>query len=282
MSSQNKVMSHFRPNRNYENEMHELLDLFYCYICEESIKELPIKLTCCKQVICKRHVEDQIKDKKSKIFKCDNCDQEHSEMESKAFPRDEIATTLIGLYNQDLVPIYDHANFGMAKLASFLKEMSDIIRDPENLVHEIVLGLKRDVDLRRDKLKKNIDKISDEMIEKLDKYQQECFDNIKNANLVEKSDFGFINQMQAQLDEWEEKIVIDVNRNDFMEKILSTFPNDIKNIETKARENIAYLVEKLDRLKSELSMDKLWIYQNSEILFEEYKRELTLFEGYFS
>ena len=68
----------------------------------------------------------------------------------------------------NLGDIFNKANDEIKNLESSSQKSNDLIKDPKNFIFERIAKLKRDVDLRREKLKEKIDEISNQMIEKLD------------------------------------------------------------------------------------------------------------------
>ena len=75
------------------------------------------------------------------------------------------------------------------------------MQDPKNFIFEHVSELRRQVDIRREKIKEKIDNVCVKMIQKLDDFQKDCYDNIQNKTLQE-SNRDLINEVQSKLDEW--------------------------------------------------------------------------------
>ena len=147
--------------------------------------------------------------------------------------------------------IFNKANEEIKNLESSSKKLNDLIKDPKNYIFETISKVKRDVDLRREKLKEKIDEISNEMINKLDNYQKECYENIDKIKLEEKTKDIF-KEIESSLDEWTKED----------ERIL-VVSNDSKRKEicSKAIELDTKLFNRLNEFKEELMMNKCWIYK---------------------
>ena len=91
--------------------------------------------------------------------------------------------------------IFYNANNKIKKLESSSQKLNDLIKDPKNFIFETVSKIKRDVDLRREKLKAKIDEISNEMIYWLINFQQECYENIDKIKMEEKTKDFEINKL---------------------------------------------------------------------------------------
>ena len=167
----------------------------------------PIILPCCYKTVCEHHIEKQNESatsKKRKLFTCILCDTSHDMESCKKFASNEIAEKLLNIEIGD-----KFANFGdiyvqttnqIKILEDSFRKVDNLIKDPKNFIYEEISALKRDVDLRKEKLKEKIDDICAEMISKLDKYQQECYENIPSLKLEDTSNDVFL-EAQKYLDE---------------------------------------------------------------------------------
>ena len=136
-------------------------------------------------------------------------------------------------------------------------------------VFETISKLKRDVDLRREKLKAKIDEISNEMIDKLDNYQKECYENIDKIKLEEKTK-DLVKEIESSLDEWtkeDERILVVSNDSKRKEICSKAFQLDTK------------LFSRLKELKEELMISQNWIYKENQKVSKEYEKELIKFDG---
>ena len=171
--------------------MNELQDLLKCAMCNEKFTGAPIVLDCCNANICEHHIEENsTTNRKRKLFTCSLCEATHHITNSKRFAPNKTIEKLLEIDIPkfgNFGEIFNKANEEIKKLESSSKKLNDLIKDPKNFIFETISKLKRDVDLRREKLKAKIDEISNEMIEKLNKCQQECYDNIEKIKLEEKT-----------------------------------------------------------------------------------------------
>ena len=144
-----------------------------------------------------------------------------------------------------------------------------MVQDPKNFIFEQVSELRRQVDIRREKIKDKIDNICEKMIQKLDDFQKDCYDNIQDITLQE-SNRDLINEVQSKLDEW--------NANN---KHLLLLSKDAKRkeIELKSIELVIKLHERINELESKLLMDQTWIYFENNKFIEELDKQLIKFEG---
>jgi hypothetical protein len=129
----------------------------------------------------------------------------HDKAKCKKFATNETIEKLLNIEIADkfsnLGDIYARTSNQIKSLEDNFCKVNNLIKDPKNFIYEEISRLKRDVDLRKEKLKAEIDQKCAEMIEKLDKYQQECYENIQSLNLEDKSSY-FILEAQKYLDEW--------------------------------------------------------------------------------
>ena len=165
--------------------------------------------------------------------------------------------------------VYENANKETLNLESSLKKISDMVQDPKNFIFEHVSELRRQVDVRREKIKEKIDNICDKMIQKLDDFQKDCYNNIQDKTLQE-SNRDLINEVQSKLDEW--------NANN---KHLLLLSKDAKRkeIELKSIELDIKLHERIKEMESKLLMDQTWIHLEDKKFIEELDKELIKFEG---
>ena len=245
-----------------------------CQLCNQFLKGTPITLSCCDATICSEHVQYRtVKVNESKsiqVFECELCQCSHN-MKNKRFVVNKSVEKMLKLkFGQIyLGEVYENANKEILNLESSLKKISDMVQDPKNFIFEHVSELRRQVDIRREKIKEKIDNICVKMIQKLDDFQKDCYDNIPDKTLQE-SNRDLINEVQSKLDEW--------NANN---KHLLLHSNDTarKEIELKSIELDKKLHERIKEMESKLLLDKTWIYFEDNKFIEELDNELIKCEG---
>jgi hypothetical protein len=255
--------------------MEHLSTILDCEYCDELLNGRPVVLSCCGATICSEHIQyKEVKVNETKtiqVFECELCQCSHN-MKNKRFAINKLAERLLKIE-------FDKISLGCAfvkvteeieYLESSLDELNGLIQDPKNYIYEYVANVKRDVDLRKEKLKEKIDQICGAMIAKLENYQNECYKNVENLKLKEKSD-EIIKEIQAKLDEWNE-----ANKRALM---IST-DQQRNEIASKAKYFDINLAERIKQLKSDILMSKVWFHETNEKVAEDFERELKQFEGY--
>ena len=245
-----------------------------CQLCNQFLKGTPITLSCCDATICSEHVQYRtVKVNESKsiqVFECELCQCSHN-MKNKRFVVNKSVEKILQLKFEQIYlgEVYENANKEILNLESSLKKISDMVQDPKNFIFEHVSELRRQVDIRREKIKEKIDNICVKMIQKLDHFQKDCYDNIPDKTLQE-SNRDLINEVQSKLDEW--------NANN---KHLLLLSKDAKRkeIELKSIELDIKLHERIKEMESKLLMDQSWIYFEDNKFIEELDKELIKFEG---
>jgi uncharacterized protein YlxP (DUF503 family) len=255
--------------------MEQFSTILNCEYCDELLNGSPVVLSCCDATICSEHIEyKQVKVNETKtiqVFECELCQCSHN-MKNKRFVINKLAERLlkIELDKISLGDAYVKVNKEIEKLESSLRKLNGLIQDPKNYIYEYISCVKRDVDLRREKLKAEIDKICGEMITKLENYQNECYENIESLKLKEKND-EIITEIQAKLDEWTQ-----TNK-----RVLMVSTDQQRNeIELKAKHFDINLTEKTKQLQSDILMNKHWFHETNKKVAEEFERELVQFDGY--
>ena len=169
----------------------------------------------------------------------------------------------------DLGDIFSQTNEEIKKLESSSQELNDLIKDPKNFIFETISEIKKDVDLRREKLKVKIDEISNEMINKLNNFQKECYDNIDKINYEEKTK-DLVKEIESNLNEWTK---------DDKRMLLVSNDSKRKEMHSKAIQLDTKLFSRLKELKEELMISQNWIYKENQKVSKEYEKELIQFEG---
>ena len=157
--------------------MSKLQDLLKCAMCNQAFTGAPILLDCCNVTVCEHHIEENLTtNRKRKRFTCSLCETSHHMTNSKKFAPNKTIEKLLEIEIAEVVDlgdIFNKANEEIENLEVSFQEINDLIKDPKNFIFETISKVKRDVDLRREKLKEKIDEISNKIINKLDNYQKE-------------------------------------------------------------------------------------------------------------
>jgi uncharacterized protein YlxP (DUF503 family) len=254
--------------------MEHLTKILNCEYCNKLLNGSPVVLSCCDATICSEHIqfkEVKVNDTKTiQVYVCELCQCSHN-MKNKRFVINKIVEIMLQM-ELDKISLgdgYIKVSKEIENLDSSLNKLNCLIQDPKNYIYEYVSNIKRDVDLRKEKLKEKIDQICAEMIQKMDKYQQECYKNIESLKLKEKNE-EIINEIQTKLDEW--------NKTNKRVLMVST-DQQRKEIELKAKNFDINLAERITQLQSDILMSKLWFHETNEKVAEEFERELMQFEG---
>jgi len=188
--------------------MQHLTKFLDCKYCQKLLNGIPVNLSCCDATICSEHIQyKEVKVNETKtiqVFECELCQCSHN-MKNKRFAINKLAESMLKIEFDkiSLGDAYVKVSKEIDNLETSLDKLNGLIQDPKNYIYEYVSNVKRDVDLRKEKLKEKIDQICGEMIAKLENYQNECYKNIENLKLKEKSD-EITKEIQAKLDEWNE------------------------------------------------------------------------------
>jgi hypothetical protein len=244
--------------------MESLKLILSCQLCNKFLKGTPITLSCCDATICSEHVQNRtvkVNEFKSiQVFECELCQCPHN-MRNKRFVVNKSIEKMLQLKFEQiyLSEVFENAN----------KEISNMVQDTKNFIFEQVSELRRQVDIRREKIKDKIDNICEKMIQKLDDFQKDFYDNILDKTLQE-SNRDLINEVQSKLVEW--------NANN---KHLLLLSKDAKRkeIELKSIELDIKLHERIKELESKLLMEQTWKYFEDNKFIEELDKELIKFEG---
>jgi hypothetical protein len=255
--------------------MSEIQDLLNCVMCREIFADTPIILPCCNKTVCEHHIEKQEKNANSlkrKLFTCVLCETSHDMENCKKFATNETIEKLLKIQIDKFAnfgDIYVRTNNQLNSLERHFFKVNNLISDPKNFIYEKISALKRDVDLRREKLKEEIDKICDEMIQKLDKYQQECYENIQSLKLEENTS-NTLSEVQRNLDEWTK---------DNKKLLIVSNDSKRKEIQTKVKELDINLFARYETIKEELMMNKVWFYMENKTIVNDLQKELMQFQG---
>ena len=239
--------------------MSNLNKLLKCAMCKQTFTSSPITLVCCNSTICEHHLHDQLKSYQGqKTFQCNLCQKSH-----KIFNTDRLGKEI------NIGNIFDQVNEEIEELIVSYQQINYLIKDPRNHIFQTISKLKRDVDLRREKLKEKIDDISNKMINKLENYQQECYDNIDKIKIEEKTK-DLIKEIESSLNEW---------TNDNKRMLVVSNDSKRKEIHSKALQLDMNSFKRLNELEEELMMYKVCVYLENEMVERELEKELIQFDG---
>jgi len=136
----------------------------------------PITLPCGYSV-CKRHLDDLLENTPTEMnkFECQLCKKKHSIPEDGFAINKRIQNALnIKLSTLKLNPVYEECKTEINEAKMNIQMIESLDKDPENFIYEFFEELKRQVDLRREKLKLEIDNNSDEIIQSIESAKDNC------------------------------------------------------------------------------------------------------------
>ncbi len=258
--------------------MSKLQDLLKCPMCKETFTSSPIILSCCGATVCEHHINVILSSvntlEAEKLFTCPLCKECYDVDTSKTkFTPNKTVEQLLDMEickEINLGDVYKTTSNEIESLETSFKELADFVKDPSHFIHEHVSGLRRSVNLRKEKLKAKLDEICSEMNRKLDVYQIECDEHLRHANLEEKTHEIF-KECQMNIAEWTKN-----------KKRILLVSSDAKRkeIQSKAIELDTKLFDCLEELEDTILMreDKVWSYLENDKVVKEYEKELILFE----
>ena len=153
----------------------QIKNLFDCELCNQLLVD-PVALPCGYSV-CKRHLDALLKNTPKQIneFECELCKKKHYIPEDGFAINKRIQNALnIKLSTLKLNPVYEECKTEINEAKNNIQLIENLDKDPENFIYEYFLELKRQVDLRREKLKLELDNYSDEIIQSIDSTKDNC------------------------------------------------------------------------------------------------------------
>ena len=160
----------------------QVKNLFDCKQCNQLLVD-PVTLLCGYSV-CKRHIDELLESnsKESNTFLCKLCDDEHC-IPKKGFAINKsIQSALdIKLNTLKLNPVYEECKSEINYAKNNIQKIENLEKDPENYSFEYFEELKRQVDLRREKLKLELDNYSDEIIQSIESAKENCIKMSKES-----------------------------------------------------------------------------------------------------
>ena len=169
--------------------------LFDCDICNNLLVD-PISLPCGNNV-CNQHLEHFVLEKS---FVCESCNGKHHVPEEGHFiVNKQIKKALdIDLNNLKVsFSAYNECKVRIEEAKESLEQIEALERNAESHIYEYFGSIKRQVDIRREKLKAEIDDYSDSLIKSLDTAQTEFIRLSNEENELSKN----IKAFKKQLDE---------------------------------------------------------------------------------
>jgi len=227
----------------------------------------PVTLPC-GHTVCKRHADEQLEGpnkpkkikfdelmeaspKESNTFLCTLCDDEHY-IPKKGFAINKRFQNAldIKLNTLKLNPVYEECKKEIDDAKNNIQKIENLNKDPENCIYEFFEELKREVDLRREKLKLELDNSSDEILQFIESAKDNC---IKLSKETKK--------LSTEIEKSKEELTELVGRFD-------TFEIDYEKFE-EIRESLTVLNEdltrKLEEFKDSIIGDKNYILEFQEI-----------------
>ena len=205
-----------------------------CKYCNEIYTD-PVSLICCGENVCKKHIDKIFSKQATRSLKCPLCD---FDLPNQKF---QINKSLKSLLEREIhkLKIDPESEKLMSKFKESIQNIVSINNDPENLIHEKISELKRQVDLDREK----INLLADSLIKKLDSYENEFKNDCKTSSNLEF--YGqLVDKMKTQLNEYEKyfkslnNTAEDIkNKNKEVEDAISNFGEEIKKYENKLFKN---------------------------------------------
>jgi len=159
--------------------------------------------------------------------------------------------------------IYEKTTLEIERLAHTYALVNASIQDPKKIISASLIHLKQNLTMRKEKFIL----MCDQMIDELDVYENECLENIELNELASRNK-DFLDEIQANLAEWNDNnkhalmVSSDLERNE---------------IRKQAQELNKKLDAKYKEIKSDILMNKLWVYQENEKVDFELQKELMKF-----
>jgi DNA repair exonuclease SbcCD ATPase subunit len=119
--------------------------------------------------MCKQHINDLLSIDDSNTFLCPFCDKQNSNQNIV------VSKTIQYLLDMEahkftIDPKYERV---LNNFKTEIKNLEQILNEPENFIYEEINELKRQVDLDREKTKAEIDKLADDLIDQLETFEKQ-------------------------------------------------------------------------------------------------------------
>ena len=201
----------------------------------------PVSLICCGENVCKKHIDEIFSKKSTQSLKCPLC---NSDLPNQTF---QINKSLKNLLEREIhkFKIDPESENLIIKFKQTIQNIESINNDPENLIHEKISELKRQVDLDREK----INVLADSVIKKLDSYENELKKDCKTSSNLDY--YGqLVDKMKTQLNEYEKYF-----------KSLNNTAEDTKKKNKEIHDSIANLENGIKEYEKKLFKNKCINYE---------------------
>ena len=159
----------------------QVKSLFDCDLCNQVLMD-PVTISCGSN-ICKNHLDKLIKNKDKTAYKCEICHEEHYIPKSGFIINKKLQNCLtIKLNTLKLTPIFDECKIEIQKATENGAKIEKLEMNSESYIYEYFQDIKREVDIRREKLKADIDKYSNEVIQSIESTQLNYIKLSKEVN----------------------------------------------------------------------------------------------------
>ncbi len=158
---------------------------FDCDLCHKLLTD-PVTTTCGYNV-CKKHLHMSFLKNPSKeksFLKCELCHDDHF-VPANGFTINRRLQSGLEIKLNTLkltLPVYDECKLEILKAKTYVDEIELKEANSEYYIYELFENIKREVDLRREKLKLDIDTYSDQLIETIESTQSSYIGSAKEAN----------------------------------------------------------------------------------------------------
>lgn len=255
--------------------MDKIKDAIKCSNCR-NILSSPVILPC-SHSICRRHVEEVNSD----VITCYKCEKDHRKQE---YTLNQALMQIIEAQIEalDFGEVHKNAKKSCDQLELVIKEIEQLLNDPNNFTHEEINELQRQLELKREEMKKRIDDEFDKFYAKLQDYKNECTQNLasnKYSILSGKISLG-LKETREKLNEWLRVLdELKVSNEPKWKNIIAESEKFKGNLEAELnrfKQNL--LLEKFENSKSEVAFIQKNI--NIETLFSvvfDYFKRLRIF-----
>lgn len=229
-----------------------------CGICKEFLSEVRTVLSCCKSLVCARHVDEEFDfsssgAQKRKLFTCSICDYAHN-MERKRFAINTVINQIGHSHIQ--------AEAKCQQLKISLEKMKNLNSDPKKCIKDHIDGLKNIVRVRKEELIAEIESMYSQTIQETDDYEAECYKSLNEKN---------IQQRFREIEKKNEEISMNIRE---WSAELKKFPIDEENLESIYSEAFflnKQLISAQTDLKDDLILNKVFAFQESITLTNEFE-----------
>ena len=171
--------------------------LFDCDLCNQVLID-PVTISCGNNIY-KSHLDKLIKNKDKTAYKCEICHEEHDVPKSGFIINKKLQNGLtIQLNTLKLTPIFEECKIEIQKATENVTKIEELEKNSESYIYEYFEDIKREVDIRREKLKTDVDKYSNEVIQSIENTQLNYMKLSKQASQISKK----IGESKKELDDY--------------------------------------------------------------------------------